>query len=96
MFVEKILPMMVDHTLGKPALDEYRLPLRTQKDRLPAWMWPREVQIGDRPASSVQLLEGIRGFMGRTEMPVLPANADPGVLVPLQAGALLHRAAQEP
>lgn len=85
MFVEQILPLMIYRPLGETARAEYRRPYRREKDRLPTWMWPREVPIGGEPASSVKLLENIHAFMGSTDMPVLLAYADPGVLVPPRA-----------
>lgn len=85
MFVEGILPMMVDRTLGDAAKAEYGVPYQTVESRLPTWMWPREVPIGGQPASSVQLMKDIQTFMGETKMPVLLAYADPGVLIPPQA-----------
>ncbi|MCL4137711.1 UNVERIFIED_CONTAM: hypothetical protein GTU68_007662 [Idotea baltica] len=84
-FVEGILPMMVDRTLGDAAKAEYGVPYQTVESRLPTWMWPREVPIGGQPASSVQLMKDIQTFMGETKMPVLLAYADPGVLIPPQA-----------
>ncbi|SDZ39985.1 haloalkane dehalogenase [Jannaschia faecimaris] len=85
MFVEGILPMMVNRPLGDAAAAEYRAPYETVESRLPTWMWPREVPIGGEPTSSVQLLNDIGTFMGETEMPVLLAYAEPGALVPPQA-----------
>ena len=84
-FVDQILPMMIDRPLGDVARAEYALPYREVEARLPTWAWPREVPIGGEPASSVALMEDIRAFMGATEMPVLLAYAEPGVLVPPQA-----------
>ncbi len=85
MFVEGILPMMVDRSLGDAAKAEYGVPYQTVESRLPTWMWPREVPIGGQPASSIQLMKDIQAFMGETKMPVLLAYADPGVLIPPQA-----------
>jgi len=85
MFVEQILPMMINRPLGEAARAEYGLPYRDTEARLPTWVWPREVPIGGEPASSVTLMQDIRAFMDTTEMPVLLAYADPGVLVPPQA-----------
>lgn len=85
MFVEGILPMMINRPLGEIAQAEYGAPFETVESRLPTWMWPREVPIGGEPASNVQLMEDISSFMGATEMPVLLAYAEPGVLVPPQA-----------
>lgn len=85
MFVENILPMMINRPLGEAAKAEYGAPYAEMDDRLPTWIWPREVPIGGEPASNVTLMEDIQTFMSNTEMPVLLAYADPGVLVPPQA-----------
>lgn len=85
MFVEQILPMMIDRPLGDAARSEYGLPYRQIEERLPTWAWPREVPIGGEPAANVALMAGIRSFMDETKMPVLLAYAEPGVLVPPQA-----------
>ncbi len=84
-FVEGILPMMIDRSLGKAAMAAYGAPYQTVASRLPTWMWPREVPIGGSPEGNVQLMDDIRQFMGETDMPVLLTYADPGVLVPPQA-----------
>jgi haloalkane dehalogenase len=81
-FVEQILPMMVSRPLGDAARGEYGLPYQTVESRLPTWAWPREVPIGGEPATTVSLMQDIQTFMGATDMPVLLAYADPGVLVP--------------
>ena len=85
MFVETILPMMINRPLGKAAKAEYGAPYAAVEDRLPTLAWPREVPIGGAPASNVTLMADIQTFMSETEMPVLLAYADPGVLVPPQA-----------
>ncbi len=84
MFVEQILPMMIDRPLGDAARAEYGMPYHQLEARLPTWTWPRQVPIGGEPASSVALMEDIRAFMDTTGMPVLLAYAEPGVLVPPQ------------
>jgi haloalkane dehalogenase len=85
MFIEGILPQMVVRPLGDKAKAEYGAPYGTVESRLPTWMWPREVPIGGNPEANVALMENILGFMGETDMPVLLAYAEPGVLVPPQA-----------
>lgn len=85
MFVEGILPMMVNRPLGEAAMEAYRAPYGTVESRLPTWMWPREVPIGGTPEANVQLMNDIQTFMAETDMPVLLAYAEPGVLVPPQA-----------
>lgn len=81
-FVEGVLPQMVNRTLGQEAMDTYRAPFLTEAGRKPVLVWPREVPIAGEPAHSVDLLAGIETFMGETDMPVLLAYAEPGVLVP--------------
>lgn len=81
-FVEILLPMMVNRPLGEEARAEYRAPYQSEKSRLPTWAWPREVPIGGEPAGNDALMGDIKSFMGETEMPVLLAYAEPGVLVP--------------
>ncbi len=85
MFVNAILPQMINRPLGAEATAEYGAPYAEVQSRLPTWVWPREVPIGGAPATNVTLMEDIAGFMGSTKMPVLLAYADPGVLVPPQA-----------
>ncbi|MQQ10295.1 haloalkane dehalogenase [Epibacterium sp. SM1979] len=84
-FVNQILPAMVNRSLGKTATAAYAAPYPEEADRLPTWMWPREVPIGGEPASNVELMNLIQAFMGETGMPVLLTYAEPGVLVPPQA-----------
>lgn len=85
MFVEGILPQMINRPLGEISKAEYGAPYQDVESRLPTWAWPREVPIGGEPASNVQLMQQIGSFMGDTEMPVLLVYAEPGVLVPPQA-----------
>lgn len=85
MFVTDILPMMIDRPLGDAARAEYAAPYARVEDRLPTWVWPRQVPIGGEPASNVVLMEDIRTFMGDTTMPVLLVYVEPGVLIPPEA-----------
>ena len=84
-FVNQILPAMVNRSLGETATAAYAAPYLEEADRLPTWMWPREVPIGGEPASNVELMNLIQAFMSETGMPVLLTYAEPGVLVPPQA-----------
>ena len=85
MFVEGILPTMVNRPLGTVARETYGAPYRTVDNRLPTWVWPRELPIAGQPASNDRLMADIEAFMGETDMPVLLAYAEPGILVPPQA-----------
>ena len=82
MFVEQILPNMVNRPLGETAMDEYGAPYRLEKHRAPTLAWPRAVPIAGAPNETVAALTEIETFMHKTEMPVLLLYAEPGVLVP--------------
>jgi len=84
MFVEGILPTLINRTLGDAAKAEYGAPYTTLESRLPTWMAPREVPIGGEPVANVRVMDDISDFMGATDMPVLLSYADPGVLVTLE------------
>lgn len=85
MFVEKIIPMSVNRTLGEEAMAAYRAPFLDPASRKPVFEWPRAVPIAQEPQQSVDLLEDIGQFMGQTDIPVLLAYAEPGALIPPQA-----------
>lgn len=85
MFIEQVLPGFVDRPLGDEAMEAYRAPYLEAEDRWPMLVWPREVPIAGEPAEIVQTLNEIEDFMTSTEMPVLLAYAEPGVLVPPKA-----------
>lgn len=85
MFVNVVLPGFVNRPLGETATQAYGAPFAVKASRLPTLTWPRQLPIGGEPAEMVALMEDIRGFMTRTEMPTLLVYADPGVLVPPQA-----------
>lgn len=82
MFVEEVLPNMVNRPLGDAAKAEYGAPYQLASHRAPTLSWPREVPIAGEPAATVTALQDIETFMQQTEMPVLLLYADPGVLVP--------------
>lgn len=85
MFVEQVLPGFVNRPLGQEARKVYGAPYLKEEDRKPTLIWPREVPIAGKPASSVKVLAAIENFMEETRMPVLLAYAEPGVLVPPEA-----------
>ncbi len=85
MFVEGVLPQLVNRPLGETAMTAYRAPFRDPADRAPVLAWPRQVPIAGDPADTEATLETIGAFMGQTAMPVLLLYAEPGVLVPPQA-----------
>jgi len=85
MFVEQLLPNLINRPLGDEAMTAYRAPYLEEAHRKPILQWPRELPIAGEPAATQAALEGIAGFMRETEMPVLLLYADPGAIVPPQA-----------
>ena len=84
MFIEQLLPSMVNRPLGEVAMNVYRAPYKDLAARIPLLAWPRAVPIAGEPAKGVQLMNDIRAFMETTDKPVLLLYADPGVLVSMQ------------
>jgi len=85
MFVEKVLPNMINRKLGEVAMKSYRAPFISKESRKPVLAWPREVPIAGEPKSTVKSLGEIANFMGKTKMPSLLLYADPGVIIPREA-----------
>jgi len=82
MFVEKVLPSMVNRTLGEQAMTAYRAPFTSKDSRKPVLAWPREIPIAGEPKSTHDALNKIAEFMGETKMPTLLLYANPGVITP--------------
>ncbi|MFS2318094.1 haloalkane dehalogenase [Maricaulis sp. D1M11] len=85
MFVEQVLPMLINRPLSETAMEAYRAPFLQEEDRWPTLAWPREVPIAGTPATTVDRLNDIAVYMGEIDKPVLLLYADPGVIVPRQA-----------
>ncbi len=85
MFVEQLLPNMINRKLGDVAMESYRAPYISKESRKPILVWPREVPIAGEPKSTLNTLSEISDFMGETKMPVLLLYADPGVIIPRKA-----------
>lgn len=85
MFVEQMLPSMVNRPLGDLAMAAYRAPFASEADRKPVLEWPRQLPIGGEPQHATQVLNDVTKFMQATDMPTLLLYAEPGVLVPPSA-----------
>jgi len=81
-FVERILPAMVMRQLLPAELDEYRRPYRNPgEDRRPTLTWPRELPIEGEPADVLAIIERNSAWLGRTPIPKLFVNAEPGAVL---------------
>lgn len=81
-FVETVLPAGTVRTLGPQELDAYRQPyLRPGEDRRPTLTWPREIPIDGTPGDVHRIVAANAEFMGRTAIPKLFVDGDPGALL---------------
>jgi haloalkane dehalogenase len=63
-------------------MTEYRKPFVSEDDRDVILAWPNELPIAGEPKENVELLNGLKDFMGSFNKPSLLLYAEPGVLVP--------------
>jgi len=82
MFVEQMLPGLVNRPLGPKAMAAYREPYLVPENRRPMLAWPRQLPIEGRPTDTVAIMQAIAAFMTETPIPVLALYADPGVIGP--------------
>jgi haloalkane dehalogenase len=81
-FVERILPASVLRTLSLEEMDRYRAPfLEPGEGRRPTLTWPREIPIEGEPADVTALVEAYADWLGRTALPKLFVNGDPGSIL---------------
>ena len=85
MFVEQILPGLMNLPIDKDVHSVYRTPFIEETSRKPTLVWATELPIAGEPAANVKMLENITSFMGDTKMPVLMLYASPGAIMSPQA-----------
>ena len=85
MFVEQILPGLMNLPLDEEVHSIYREPFIDENSRKPTLVWATELPIAGEPESNVEMLENISEFMGETQMPVLMLYASPGAIMSPQA-----------
>lgn len=78
-FVERVLPASVLDPLDPADMDEYRRPyLEPGESRRPTLTWPREIPIEGQPADVHEIAADYNAWLGKTSVPKLFINADPG------------------
>jgi haloalkane dehalogenase len=81
-FVERILPASVLRALTPEEMQAYRAPfVEPGESRRPTLTWPREIPIGGEPADVHEIVVAYRDWLGRSEVPKLFVNADPGSIL---------------
>jgi haloalkane dehalogenase len=81
-FVERILPASVLRPLAADEMERYRRPYREPgESRRPVLTWPREIPLDGEPADVVEIVQGYAEWLGRTALPKLFVNGDPGSIL---------------
>jgi haloalkane dehalogenase len=82
MFIEKMLPGVVQRTLSADEMAEYRRPfLAAGDDRWPTLQWAREVPLSGEPADVHDRIAAYSAWLKTASLPKLFVDADPGVFI---------------
>lgn len=82
LFVEAVLPRSVLRGLSEAEMAVYRAPFREPGEaRRPTLTWPRQIPIEGEPADVVEVVERYGAWLGRSPMPKLFVNAEPGSIL---------------
>jgi haloalkane dehalogenase len=82
MFVERILPGSILRKLTDAEMAEYRRPFAAPgEDRRPTLTWPRQIPIEGEPADVVKVVQDYSAWLGKSAVPKLFINADPGSIL---------------
>jgi haloalkane dehalogenase len=82
MFIEKMLPGVIQRKLSVDEMNEYRRPfLEPGGDRWPTLQWAREVPLSGHPADVHDRILAYSTWLKTTSLPKLFIDADPGVFI---------------
>jgi len=82
LFVEALVPGSILRDLTEEEMNEYRRPFANAgEDRRPTLTWPRQIPIEGQPADVTEIVDAYVDWLGKTSIPKLFVNADPGVLI---------------
>ena len=82
LFVEALVPGSILRDLTEEEMNEYRRPFaNASEDRRPTLTWPRQIPIEGQPADVTEIVDAYLDWLGKTSIPKLFVNADPGVLI---------------
>jgi len=82
LFVEALVPGSILRDLTEEEMNEYRRPFANAgEDRRPTLTWPRQIPIEGQPADVTEIVDAYLDWLGKTSVPKLFVNADPGVLI---------------
>lgn len=82
LFIERMLPSVIQRKLSEEEMLEYRRPfLRPGDDRLPTLVWGREVPIAGEPSDVAERIAAYSAWLQGSSTPKLFINAEPGVFI---------------
>lgn len=91
-FVEQLLPGGLLRTLSDQEMAEYRRPFAEPGEgRRPTLSWPRQIPIEGEPADVAQIVEAYSDWLGKSPLPKLFINGDPGAALTGRARELCRR-----
>jgi haloalkane dehalogenase len=82
MFIEQMLPGLVQRPLTDDEMREYRRPFLLAGDgRMATLQWPREVPLEDGPHDVAERIAAYADWLRHCDLPKLLIDADPGVFI---------------
>lgn len=82
LFIEQILPSLVQRPLTEAEMAAYRAPFAEPGEgRRPTLTWPRQIPIGGEPADVVALVDAYAEWLQASDLPKLFINAEPGAAI---------------
>jgi len=81
-FVERVLPGSVLRELTESEMAVYRRPYESAgESRRPTLTWPREIPLDGEPADVNAIVAAYADWLGRSTVPKLFINAEPGAIL---------------
>jgi haloalkane dehalogenase len=91
MFIEKMLPGLVQRKLTDEEMAEYRRPyVEPGEGRLPTLQFAREVPLSGEPSDVAQRMDAYSDWLRTAPQPKLFVNAEPGVFITGRVRALAN------
>jgi len=82
MFIENMLPSLIERTLTPEEMAEYRRPYLTAgEDRMPTLQFAREVPLSAKPADVAERMAAYSAWLQSSSLPKLFFEANPGVFI---------------
>ena len=80
-FLNVIMPRLIVRKLSREEKSNYKAPFRKRHHRKPMLVWPREIPINGKPASTYRIISGYSKYFAKASFPKLMLYADPGAIL---------------